>query len=70
VFVPEADLERLEKPLKEFRKEIFHLDYMSGMVAFAQARELLLCVRRSGMKIPALSRQLRFFTRAQGELKT
>jgi HAD superfamily hydrolase (TIGR01509 family) len=51
VFVPEVDRERLEKPLKEFRKEIFHRDYMSRMVAFSQARELLLRVRHSGMKI-------------------
>ena len=51
VFVPEADRERLEKPLTEFRKEIFHRDYMPRMVAFPQARELLLRVRTSGMKI-------------------
>jgi len=51
VFVPEADCERLEKPLTEFRKEIFHRDYMPRMVAFPQARELLLRVRTSGMKI-------------------
>jgi HAD superfamily hydrolase (TIGR01509 family) len=51
VFVPEVDRERLEKPLKEFRKEIFHRDYMPRMVAFSQARELLLRVRNSGMKI-------------------
>jgi HAD superfamily hydrolase (TIGR01509 family) len=51
VFVPETDRERLEKPLKEFRKEIFHRDYMPRMVAFSQARELLLRVRNSGMKI-------------------
>jgi HAD superfamily hydrolase (TIGR01509 family) len=51
VFVPETDRERLEKPLKEFRKEIFHRDYMPRMVAFAQARELLLRVRNSGIKI-------------------
>ena len=50
-FVPEADRERLEKPLTEFRKEIFHRDYMPRMVAFPQARELLLRVRTSGMKI-------------------
>jgi phosphoglycolate phosphatase-like HAD superfamily hydrolase len=51
VFVPEVDRERVEKPLKEFRKEIFHRDYMPRMVAFSQARELLLRVRNSGMKI-------------------
>ena len=51
VFVPEADRERLEKPLKEFRKQIFHRDYMPRMVAFSKARELLLRVRHSEMKI-------------------
>jgi HAD superfamily hydrolase (TIGR01509 family) len=51
VFVQEMDRKRLEKPLKEFRKEIFHRDYMPRMVAFSQARELLLRVRNSGMKI-------------------
>lgn len=51
VFVPEVDRERLEKPLKELRKEIFHRDYMSRMVAFSRARELLLRVSNSGMKI-------------------
>lgn len=50
-FVPEADRERLEEPIKEFRKQIFHRDYMSRMVAFSQARELLQRVRASGMKI-------------------
>lgn len=51
VFVPEADRERLEEPLKEFRNQIFHRDYLSRMVAFSKARELLLRVRVSGMKI-------------------
>jgi len=50
-FVPEADRERLEKPMKEFRKELFHRDYMSRIVAFSQARDLLLRVKQSGMKI-------------------
>jgi HAD superfamily hydrolase (TIGR01509 family) len=51
VFVPEADRERLEQPLKEFRKDIFHRHYISRTVAFSQARELLLRVQQSGMKI-------------------
>ena len=51
LFVPEADREQLEKPLKEFRKEIFHRDYMPRMVAFSQANELLRRVRSVGMKI-------------------
>jgi len=51
IFVPEADCKRLEEPIKEFRKQLFHRDYMPRIVAFAQARELLLRVRESGMKI-------------------
>src|ERR1700720_2697693 len=41
LFAPEADREQREKPLKDFRKEIFHRDYMPRMVAFSQAKELL-----------------------------
>jgi len=51
IFVPEADRERLEEPIKKFRKEIFHRDYMRRIVPFAQARELLVRVRERGMKI-------------------
>jgi HAD superfamily hydrolase (TIGR01509 family) len=50
-FVPKDDLDRLEKPLTEFRKEIFHRDYISRMVAFSKAQELLQRVRDSGMRI-------------------
>jgi HAD superfamily hydrolase (TIGR01509 family) len=50
-FVPEADRERLEEPIKKFRKEIFHRDYMRRIVPFAQALELLVRVRERGMKI-------------------
>jgi HAD superfamily hydrolase (TIGR01509 family) len=50
-FVPKADQERLEKPMKDFRKEIFHRDYMSRMVAFSKAADLLARVRDAGMKI-------------------
>jgi phosphoglycolate phosphatase-like HAD superfamily hydrolase len=51
VFVPEADRERLEEPLKKLRKEIFHRDYMPRVVSFAKARELLVRVKQSGKKI-------------------
>lgn len=51
VFVPEADRERLEHPLKEYRKNLFHRDYMSRMVAFPESRELLVRVRDSGLKV-------------------
>jgi phosphoglycolate phosphatase-like HAD superfamily hydrolase len=39
LFVPEADQERLEKPIKDFRKEIFHRDYMPRTVALSQASD-------------------------------
>lgn len=51
VFVPPGDLERLEEPLKQLRKEIFHRDYMPRVVSFAKSRELLLRVKESGKKI-------------------
>ncbi len=50
-FVPRGDRKRLEEPIKEFRKQIFHRDYMQRIVAFSQARELLIRVREAGMKI-------------------
>jgi HAD superfamily hydrolase (TIGR01509 family) len=50
-FVPKADCDRLEKPMKEFRKDLFHRDYMQRMVAFAKAADLLRKVRDTGMKI-------------------
>jgi len=50
-FVPQADRDRLEKPLKEMRSEIFHRDYMPRIVPFAKSRELLERVRATGMKI-------------------
>jgi HAD superfamily hydrolase (TIGR01509 family) len=51
LFVPAADRERLEQPLKEFRKQIFHRDYMERMVAFPRAGDLLQQVRSVGTKI-------------------
>ncbi len=50
-FVPEADMERLEKPIKALRKELAHRDYMPRIVAFAKARDLLVRVHQSGIKI-------------------
>ena len=51
VFVPEADRERLQKGIEAFRKQIFHRDYMPRIVSFAKARELLVRVKESGMRI-------------------
>jgi HAD superfamily hydrolase (TIGR01509 family) len=50
-FLPEGERERLEEPLKQFRKEIFHRDFIQRIVPFAKAHHLLLRVREAGMKI-------------------
>jgi HAD superfamily hydrolase (TIGR01509 family) len=50
-FVPESDRERIKGPLTEFRKQLFHRDYMPRIVAFSKSRELLVRVRQSGIKI-------------------
>lgn len=50
-FLPEALRARLEGPLKNYRKEIFHRDYMPRIVPFARAHDLLARVREMGMKI-------------------
>jgi HAD superfamily hydrolase (TIGR01509 family) len=51
VFVSPGELARLEEPLKQLRKEIFHRDYMPRVVSFPQSRELLVRVKESGKKI-------------------
>ena len=51
VFVAEADRDRLEAKIKEFRKEVFHRDYMPRIVSFGKARELLMRVKKSGRRI-------------------
>jgi HAD superfamily hydrolase (TIGR01509 family) len=51
VFVPEADRDRLEAKIKQFRKEVFHRDYMPRIVSFAKARDLLMRVKKSGRRI-------------------
>ena len=51
VFVPKDQLQALEQPLKDFRKQLFHRDYMPRIVAFAKSRELLARVREAGKKI-------------------
>jgi HAD superfamily hydrolase (TIGR01509 family) len=51
IFVPAKDCDRLEEPIKEFRKQLFHRDYMHRIVAFAHSRELLQRVRSQKMKI-------------------
>jgi HAD superfamily hydrolase (TIGR01509 family) len=51
VFVNEKDRQRLEKPLGDFRKDIFHRDYMPRIISFARSRDLLLRVKQEGIKV-------------------
>lgn len=51
VFLPEADRERLERVVKEFRKELFRREYMPRVVSFARSRDLLARVKESGKTI-------------------
>ncbi len=51
VFVPEAEVERLEKPIKEYRAELFHREYFDKIKAFPGARELLLRMREEGLRV-------------------
>jgi HAD superfamily hydrolase (TIGR01509 family) len=51
VFVHESDRDRLEKQMKEFRKQIFHRDYMPRIVSFPRSRELFERVKQNGTRI-------------------
>ncbi len=50
-FVPKEDVERLEKPLKEYRSDLFHREYFSQIKPFPGARELLVKIKDSGLRI-------------------
>jgi len=51
VFVNESDRDRLQKQMEEFRKQVFHRDYMSRIVSFPKSRELFERVKQSGTRI-------------------
>jgi HAD superfamily hydrolase (TIGR01509 family) len=55
VFVPEADRDRLEKPLEEYRKQVFREEYLPSIKAFAGARELLLKFKAVGIRVAIAS---------------
>lgn len=54
-FVPEDQVERLEEPLKDFRKRLFHREYMDRIVPFSDARLLLERMRQQGLRIAVAS---------------
>jgi phosphoglycolate phosphatase-like HAD superfamily hydrolase len=51
VFVPPQDREHLEDSIKRYRDDLMKREYMPRMVPFAQARELLARVKKTGMRI-------------------
>ena len=55
VFVPEPDRARLQKPVEEYRKELFRQEYLPHIKAFPGARELLLKMKTAGMRVALAS---------------
>jgi HAD superfamily hydrolase (TIGR01509 family) len=55
VFVPEKDRERLQKPIEEYRKELFHAEYFDKVRAFPDARQLLQKMKERGLRIAIAS---------------
>ncbi len=54
-FVPADQVKELEEPLKQFRKELFHREYMDRIVPFSDARRLLERMRHQGLRIAVAS---------------
>lgn len=55
VFVPEPDRERLKKPLEDYRKQLFHQEYLPHIKPFPGARDLLLKLKAAGVRIAIAS---------------
>jgi HAD superfamily hydrolase (TIGR01509 family) len=51
VFVRSQDRKHLEDSIKKYRDDLMKREYVSRMVPFAKARELLMRVKAAGMKI-------------------
>ena len=51
VFVKPNDRKRLENSIKEYRDDLMKREYMARMVPFAGARELLMRVKKEGLKV-------------------
>jgi HAD superfamily hydrolase (TIGR01509 family) len=54
-FVPADKLKQLEEPIKDFRKKLFHREYMDRIVPFSDARRLLERMRQQGLRIAVAS---------------
>ncbi len=55
VFVPKERLEELQKPLEEYRKELFKREYLDKVKPFPKVRELVAKIRESGKKVAIAS---------------
>lgn len=54
-FVPPDKVKELEEPIKDFRKKLFHREYMDRIVPFSDARRLLERMRQEGLRIAVAS---------------
>lgn len=54
-FVPKEDLKRLEEPLKQYRKELFHREFFDKVKPFPGSRELLEKMRAIGLRVAVAS---------------
>ncbi len=55
VFVPKEKLDELQKPLEEYRKELFKREYLNRVQPFPCVRELVEKLRDSGKKVTVAS---------------
>lgn len=55
VFWSREELDRLEQPLKDYRADLFHRDYLPRITAFPRVRELFERVRADGKRIALAS---------------
>jgi HAD superfamily hydrolase (TIGR01509 family) len=55
VFVPNKDLDRLQKPIEEYRKKVFHEQYFDKITAFPDSRGLLQKMKDHGLRIAIAS---------------
>ena len=54
-FVPASNVGELEGSIKEFRKKLFHREYMDRIVPFSDARRLLERMHKHGLRIAVAS---------------
>ncbi len=53
--VPKDRCDELEEPLKDFRKRLFHREYMDRIVPFSDARRLLERMKQEGLRLAIAS---------------